>query len=1207
MVSSDRKRPFLHVPQVLRGAHSYRVLGKLGEGGQGAVFEAEDVDSGKRLAVKLLSAMSESAIGRFKFEFRTRERVAHPGLVEVGELSVDDGQWFFTMELVSGQPLLQYVAGSEERLRASFAQLADAIAALHGASVLHRDVKPDNVLVSDGGRVVLLDLGLAAELAPSDPAKAVGTPAYMAPELWSSLPADGAIDWYAYGVMLFEALTGQRPYVGSAEELRAAKQERPAPEVARVAPDAPTDLASLCDALLSRDPRLRAGAAEVARCFGERASDRLSATELRLDLVGRDTELRVLEHELGAARSGSARMVALRGESGIGKTALLKAFAEHARAQDVWVFAGRCYESESVPFKAVDQVVDGIALAAASLVKSEPLSLAPQHAQLLARLFPALSVLGGGPHHQAPLPADPAELRARALAALHALLERLSAQRPVLVCIDDAQWADADSIELLEQLVRRALPLLIVVSLRDGTVDSEELRRLAGERVIEVRPLAVAATRALATSISARLAAQPPELFARVHEETGGSPFLISEWARFVDAHGAEPGVQLQLLLKSRIAALTPSRRRLLTVVAAMGAPVEGQLAARVADSDVVVDAMGLRRERLLHTLERSGVAALDVYHDRIRQAVCADLEPRQHRAIHEAVSGELARLGAPPARRVRSQLAAGDLPGAARSAIAAAAHAEGTLAFLRAAEHYELAIQLLAGDEPAVVDLLVRRATAYQNALRPSQAAELLREASERCGDARRARALRRLSGEQFLLSGDLEQGMPVIQQALAEHALAMPSSTADALSQTMQLFATLSARGLEPERPGSLDPQAESRVELCLSIARCFHHVDLRGIPFALHGLLGALTLASPALLQEALAVFVMVTVSHLPNPLVEPAFARCAELARALGSAPAQALLALAEVEIEHFRGRYHEAARACEEAERTLIDGCVGVTRELGQVRSTMIVMAHSDRGDFRAYAGRAQAWIEDADRRRDRFYGNWLRAANALVWMAEDVPQRARDELARAEAAWPAAKGGTFETACALYLDAIDRYEDRPLAHEHAGQGRASVLESPVANTPLLQGYLHLHRAWGVLRELGARSSRHDELARAGLRKKAERAVKSLRRLGLPVWSAAADAFEANLCVLDGELARAAELLRQAHARFEQGQQLALAACVERRLGEVLGGLVGSAHWQSADRLLHGLGVVAPARFARAYFSPFNAREFEASSEATVVD
>jgi tetratricopeptide (TPR) repeat protein len=1196
--------------RVLRGAHTYRLIRKLGEGGQGAVYEAEDLDRGKRVAVKLLRAMNASTVARFKREFRIRERIAHPCLVEYGELALHESQWFFSMSLVSGAPLLAYLGQSEQRLRAAFAQLAEGIAALHAVGVVHRDIKPENILVESDGRLVLLDLGLALDLAPGLATQSVGTPAYMAPEQWGASPLSEAVDWYAFGVILFEALASRRPFEGSHVDLFVAKTQSDAPALRELATGCPADLAELCDGLLLRDAARRFGVHEVLRCFSDFSPERVMQTELHSAIVGRAGELHALEEMLAkVTASGTGALVVVEGDSGIGKTALVRALVERARAAGNWVLTGRCYETESVPFKAFDQTLDNLAAALKARGKEGLARYRPRHAGLLAKVFPALALLQPKRMTDSLPPADPAELKARATRALLELFERMAEDHPVVVCLDDVQWADADSIELLEQLARSACSLLLVVAQRPDGPYSEHVRKLceaSGSVPLGLAPLDLAATRLLAESVSDRLRTCTSEFFERVHRETGGSPFLVCEWARFVHLHGTQSTFALQELLKARIAELAPSRQRLLTVVAVSGEPLDARLASHIAMSDEVADVTGLRRERLVRTLHREGLAQIDVYHDRIRQIVCDGLAPEERREIHQRVAAELELSGAPPERRVASQLAAGDREGAAKSAVEAAKAAETTLAFQRAAEMYGLALELWPAPDEAYVELQVRRADAFQNALRPSLAAEALRSASARCKTPERARDLLRLAGEQFLLSGDLQQGLLVLQQALADHQLSLQPSAGAALLETMTLIAQLTQRGLLPKEGVERDLHAESRVQLCLSIARCLHHVDLRGLPFALRALLEALELGSEALLQQACATFVMVTAGHLPNPMIEGAFEQCRVLTAKLANANAQALLYMAEVEIEHFRGRYTAAERACERAERTLINQCVGVSRELGQIRSTLLIMAHSDRGDFSANAERALGWLEDADRRSDKFYGNWLRAAYSLVWMAQDMPARARTDIARAEAEWPAAKGGTFETACVLYLDALDRYEDLPNVHESAAQGRVTVLESPVVHTPLLQGYLHLHRAWGCLRELGARPKAHSEESRSALRKLLEHSITSLRKLGLPSWVGTADACEANMHLLDGDRNQADSLLERAYGTLADAHYYAFAACARRRLAEVVDGDLGR-RWQAeADTELQRLGVVAPARFARAYFSPFSATSYERCSEPTTL-
>ena len=287
-----------------RGTTRFRLVRFIGRGGMGVVYEAFDEVNGIPVAVKLLPIVSPDLLLRFKREFRTVADVRHPNLVRLGELVSDGSQWFFTMELVNGIDLATYVRGAdparlagakaagpgagvprsgptlpggpardldgtigvgyrEDRLRLTLAQLARALAALHAAGCVHRDVKPTNVLVTPEGRAVLLDFGLVRESSTETTFTGAGTPEYMAPEQVAQAAVTGAADWYALGVILFELLTGQLPFRGLSHEILYRKQYGRPPKVAEIAREAPADLAALCDGLLEPDPQLRWSVARV--------------------------------------------------------------------------------------------------------------------------------------------------------------------------------------------------------------------------------------------------------------------------------------------------------------------------------------------------------------------------------------------------------------------------------------------------------------------------------------------------------------------------------------------------------------------------------------------------------------------------------------------------------------------------------------------------------------------------------------------------------------------------------------------------------------------------------------------------------------------------------------------------------------------------------------------------------------------------------
>jgi len=206
---------------------------------------------------------------------------------------------------------------------------------------LHRDLKPSNVLVTREGRLVVLDFGLVAALAsdqrPRDERDLVlGTPQYMAPEQAAARAATEASDWYAVGTMLYQSLTGQLPFAGSAEYALACKRSRTSvPPVAATA-DAPEDLASLCDRMLAVDPSARPTDADVLEQLQARPDVHVGhpadPTGGATILHGRDHHLEALRDAYRAMVGGHSQVVFVHGQSGMGKTALVSGFLAQLRA-----------------------------------------------------------------------------------------------------------------------------------------------------------------------------------------------------------------------------------------------------------------------------------------------------------------------------------------------------------------------------------------------------------------------------------------------------------------------------------------------------------------------------------------------------------------------------------------------------------------------------------------------------------------------------------------------------------------------------------------------------------------------------------------------------------------------------------------------------------------------------------------------------------
>ena len=268
----------------------YRITAKIGAGGMGEVYRATDTKLGRDVALKILPAdmaRDPERLARFQREARAVAALNHPHIVTIFSVEEGDGTHFLTMELVEGQSLDRRIPSDGlpvEQIVAIAAALAEALAAAHEKGIVHRDLKPANVMVTDDGRVKVLDFGLAKDVRADAASEAtmtaagqtqvgvvMGTPAYMSPEQVAGRTLDHRSDIFSLGVVLHEMATGKRPFAGhsSAELISSILRDNPAP-VTDARPDLPSDLARVIRRCMEKDPRHRI---QTARDVGNEFRD----------------------------------------------------------------------------------------------------------------------------------------------------------------------------------------------------------------------------------------------------------------------------------------------------------------------------------------------------------------------------------------------------------------------------------------------------------------------------------------------------------------------------------------------------------------------------------------------------------------------------------------------------------------------------------------------------------------------------------------------------------------------------------------------------------------------------------------------------------------------------------------------------------------------------------------------------------------------
>ncbi|MCP4915808.1 MAG: protein kinase, partial [Proteobacteria bacterium] len=767
------------------GTDRYSVVRLLGQGASGDVYEVQDEQAGRRVALKLLREVTPDRLLRFKEEFRQVADLSHPNLVTLYDLEVSEGRWFFTMELIDGVDFIRHVrpAGLDEgRLRDALAQLIEALGALHRFGTVHRDVKPSNVLVDSTGRVVVLDFGLAATRAVESAdtlsmVELAGTPAYMSPEQANGAPATPESDWYAVGTLLYQALTGELPFSGSVLKVLLDKRVRSAPPLASEA--ASEDLIAVTQGLLARDATARPRFDSLAERFSVEprgASGPVSAAAF----VGRVDELSVLRRLFQGCNGLEVAHVT--GTSGVGKSALVERFARSCPPATV-ILRGRCFEREALPFKALDQLCDSLARVLRRLSPDEAAALLPRNVSGLVELFPVLGrvpAIAGAPRRR--LSGSRSEERIRAFSALRELLYRLADRRRLILLLEDLQWGDPDSADLLEHILTDAdaPPLLIVATYRsDEASRSEFVRRFReahGATIVELKPLPDTEARVLLNEL---LPGSIDGKLAEVLSESRGHPLFIWELARHVAAvrrGAAEEGTELSFVavLTARVGRVTGRAKRLLETIVACDGPVPPRVACAAAQ--VSIGALEELRAADLVRVLPDGEA--EIFHDMIRERLRAAEFAGPAADMNAALAQAFLDVEPPEVERAALHLeAAGESGRASSYLVEAAERAQAGLAFSHAASLYGRALALGAKSGSDGRVLQVHRADCWSLAGRTREAGMAYLSAAE---SQSRDSALRlQLVGlSELLFGGHGQEGESVMADVLRSVGLPQPRS---------------------------------------------------------------------------------------------------------------------------------------------------------------------------------------------------------------------------------------------------------------------------------------------------------------------------------------------------------------------------------------------------------------------------------------------
>jgi tetratricopeptide (TPR) repeat protein len=535
----------------------YKVLKKLGEGGMGVVCEAEDTQLNQIVAIKVVRSqeLDEESLARFRREGQTMTKLSHPNIVSVLNTGKEGETHFIVMEFIAGQSLQDFLTSQpDRRINMPLAlnitsQITQALQHAHSHDILHRDIKPANIMIGADHQAKLADFGIAKTLGLAtltQTGDVVGTAAYMAPEQALGEGLDARSDLYSLGCVLFEMVTGQRPFASDNAARLIFSQINDLPSLPRrVAVEISPALEEMIFKLLAKDPNQRyQSASELLEAIdhAEAQADpqvvavKSAERRLRQVLVGREDELAILRKRFDAILRGEGSLVFLAGEAGIGKSRLAHQLEVYAGMRGAQFYMGRArHHKESIPYQPWIDVLQG-ALRITS--QAAIAKLVEDSAQDLVKLVPELEETLDEVTEAPSLP--PPQQRDRMYSAVTGFMVNLSNNAPLVLFLDDLQWVDETSLQLLNFVAQqiRSERIFIIGAYREDEMDSQSLiarmvAELDRERVTEILHLKRLNPNQTSEKIRKTFGGQElPKLEALVFEKTEGNPFFIEELLR---------------------------------------------------------------------------------------------------------------------------------------------------------------------------------------------------------------------------------------------------------------------------------------------------------------------------------------------------------------------------------------------------------------------------------------------------------------------------------------------------------------------------------------------------------------------------------------------------------------------------------------------------------------------------------------------------
>jgi hypothetical protein len=804
-----------------------------------------------------------------------------------------------------------------------------------------------------------------------------------------------------------------------------------------------------------------------------------------------------------------------------------------------------------------------------------------------------VQVPGVAEHAAGDRQADLLTVRQRAFSALRELLARMAARQPLVLVIDDLHWADADSAALLDDLLRAPArpPILAVVCFRSEEIAIKPWLQslvahsgLDGCTTLPLGPVSSDDALAMIGAVVPPGATIDDDGRVEIARVAAGNPFLLEQLARAAAAGRLVPaaGAALEQLLGCRLADLPAPVRRFLQVLAVCGRPMDPAVVGRAAGLDGD-ERPAVAQLRAGHLLRSSGSAArVEVYHDRIREAVANGLSRDAARDVHGCVARTLeASEPDDPEALFEHWRGAGDAAKAAHHAVRAGHRAYAALAFDRAGFFFRAGLEDPAAASPSLLEAL---GEALTNAGRPAEAADVYLGAADVAEPSRRTE-LRRRAAEQLLVGGQIDRGLHVVESVLAAVRMRLAPGPRRALLSLLWNRLRLRWRGVDfTEPPDGISPDVALRLDTCWSIVTGLGLVDtVRASDFQVRHLLVALEAGDPSRLARALVIDAVWDVGSggRHGRFAARRAAQAEALVRRLNAPHTLALAALVDGMLAMFQGRWQASTDHCDRALTVMQEAGITATWER-HTAQVFHVGASLLRGNIRSAAARVPALLADARERGNLFLETELCTRMSFVWLAADAPDEGMRNADQAMARW--SHQGFHRQH---YNHALTRVQNALYRGDAEQAWRLMEAVWPMLRQTLLLRIRFLRIEASFLRARCALSmaAQRPGSARPFLAR-ARRDARLLSRVGMAWPDALACLLGATIDHLDGRPRDAVRGLEAAVRAFDRLDMKLYAAAAGHALGHLVGGSRGQELRQGALAWMASEDIRHPGRVCR---------------------